>query len=126
MDRLTAFVAINHLKLRLQYLDRHPELIGVDMTTTPKLQGLAKAMKMLESDLEDDAGKLLEKVESVGARGRAAIAKGHDKIDSKANIVGEIESYVAALEGANGGPTLGDSSALPEEPDPINRRGHPV
>lgn len=100
------------------------------MTTTPKLQGLAKAMKMLESDLEHGAGKLLEKVEAVGARGKAAIAKGHDKIDSKASIVGEIESYVAELEGANGGPTLGDSSTSPEEADndgiAHTRRGQPV
>ena len=51
-------------------LQRHPELIYM---ATPKLQGLAKAMAMLEHDMEDGAGKLLAKVESVGARGMAAL-----------------------------------------------------
>lgn len=77
---------------------------------TPKLQGLAKAMAMLEHDMEDGAGKLLAKIEAVGARGNATIAKAHQKIDGKATIVDEIESYVTALEGSNGGP-LDDSPA---------------
>ncbi|GAB1717544.1 MAG: hypothetical protein NTAFB05_25860 [Nitrobacter sp.] len=77
---------------------------------TPKLQGLAKAMAMLEHNLEDGAGKLLSKIESVETRGVAAIAKGHKKIDDKAALVDEIESYVTALEGANGGDPLEDSA----------------
>lgn len=90
------------------------------MTSTPKLQGLAKAMKMLEHDLEEGAGKLLAKVEAVGTRGVAALAKGNAKLDAHAGVVGEIEEYVTALEGANGGDPLDDSSntsdgAKPEE-----------
>lgn len=80
------------------------------MTSTPKLQSLAKAMKMLESDLEDGAGKLLSKVEALGTRGLAALAKGNAKMDAHAGVVGEIESYVTALEGSNGGDPLDDSS----------------
>lgn len=119
MDRLTAFVAIAHLKLRLDNLSRHPELFeATDMTATPKLQGLAKAMAMLEHDLEDGAGKLLAKIETVGSRGAAAIARGHQKIDGKAAIVEEIESYVAALEGANGGDPLEGSSDTSEKSQP--------
>jgi hypothetical protein len=80
------------------------------MTSTPKLQGLAKAMAMLESGLEDGAGKLLSKIESVNSRGLAALAKGHVKVDSKAGLVAEIESFVTALEGSNGGDPLDNSS----------------
>ncbi|WP_412773983.1 hypothetical protein [Nitrobacter sp.] len=106
MDPLTAMVAIAHLRLRLTILERHPEFL----MATPKLQGLAKAMAMLEHNLEDGAGKLLSKIESVETRGVAAIAKGHKKIDDKAALVDEIESYVTALEGANGGDPLEDSA----------------
>lgn len=80
------------------------------MTATPKLQGLVKAMAMLESDLEDGSGKLLAKVETVGARGLAAIAKGHVRVDARAGMIGDIEMFVSALEGSNGGDPLGGSS----------------
>lgn len=86
------------------------------MTTTPKLQGLAKAMKMLESDLEDDSGKLMKKVADLGARGKAAIAKADQKLDAKAAILDEIETYVKDLEGSNGGDPLDGSSNTSEKP----------
>ena len=124
MDRLIAFVAINHLKLRLQYLDRHPELIGVDMT--PKLQGVASAMAKLRHGLEERSGKLLDRIGATGQRGAAAFDKAHKSLDDTERSMADVEEFIASLEGTNGGPTLGDSSALPEEPDPINRRGHPV
>jgi hypothetical protein len=78
---------------------------------TPKLQGLAKAMAMLEHNMEDGAGKLLAKIESVGSRGEAALTKGNTKIDGIGSRVAEVESFVTALEGANGGDPLDDSSA---------------
>lgn len=77
---------------------------------TPKLQGLAKAMAMLEHNMEDGAGKLLAKIEAVGARGEAALTSGHTKIDGIGSRVAEVESFVTALEGANGGDPLDDSS----------------
>jgi hypothetical protein len=112
VDRLTAFVAIANLKLRLEVLQRHPELI--EKMATPKLQGLAKAMAMLEHNMEDSAGKLLAKIEAVGSRGEAAMAKGHTKIDGIGSRVAEVESFVTALEGANGGDPLDDSSDTPD------------
>lgn len=75
---------------------------------TPKLQGLAKAMAMLEHNMEDGAGKLLAKIEAVGDRGEAALAKGHTKIDGISGRVAEVEEFVTALEGANGGDPLDD------------------
>lgn len=77
---------------------------------TPKLQGLAKRMAMLEHNMEDGAGKLLDKIEAVETRGVAALAKGHTKIDGIGSRVAEVESFVTALEGANGGDPLDDSS----------------
>jgi hypothetical protein len=116
VDRLTALVAIAHLKLRLEMLQRHPEFLR--KMATPKLQGLAKAMAMLEHNMEDGAGKLLAKIESVGSRGEAALAKGHTKIDGIGNRVAEVETFVTALEGANGGDPLEDSSVTQGATEP--------
>lgn len=80
------------------------------MTGTPKLQGLAKRLAMFEHNMEDGAGKLITKIDAVEARGLAALAKSDVKINAKATLVGEIEQYVTALEGANGGDPLDDSS----------------
>ncbi|MGR4929048.1 hypothetical protein ACIPUD_19965 [Bradyrhizobium sp. CAR08] len=71
---------------------------------TPKFRGLAKAMALLEHNLEDGAGKLMEKIESVGSRGETALADGHTKVDGIAGRVAEVEDFVAAIEGSNGAP----------------------
>lgn len=76
---------------------------------TPKLQGLAKALSMLEHDMEHGAGKLIARIEDVGSRGKAAMAKSHSKLDGIGSQVAEVESFVTALEGANGGDPLDDS-----------------
>lgn len=79
---------------------------------TPKLQGLAKALAMLEHNVEDGADKLLKKIESVGDRSEAAFAKSVSKVDGIASRVAEVESFVTALEGANGAPS--------DEPEPVH------
>lgn len=110
MDRLTAFVAIAHLKLRLDLLLKYPHLLEKKKMPTPNLQGLTKAMDMLEHDLETDAGGLMNKIQQVGVRGKAAIAKGHVRVDGVASRVGQVEKFVTAIEGSNGGDPLDGSS----------------
>lgn len=124
MDRWTAFVAIYHLKLRLEYLTRHPELLENIMT--PKLRGVASAFAKLTHGLEQRSGQLLERIEAADKRGSQAFDKAHSSLDSTEQAMADVENFISSLEGANGGPTLGDSSSSPEEPDPTNRRGHPV
>lgn len=123
MDQWTAFVALTHLKLRVEILQRNPVLLHTLLQTaqretdmaTPKLQSLSTAMAQLEHNLEFGAGKLLDKIGAVGARGDAAMTKGHVKMDGIGTRVAEVESFVAALEGANGGDPL-DSSAPSSDP----------
>lgn len=111
MDRLTAFVAIAHLKLRLETLQRHPELIEMAI---PNFQGLAGAMDKLEFMLESEATKLHGDISSLGDRGLAAIGKGREKIDVVRQRIAEVETFVGRMEGTNGGPLA--SSAPPSEP----------
>lgn len=113
MDRLTALIAIAHAQVRIEIIKRHPELLEETMPT-PKLQSLTKAMAMLEHNLEADAEKLLTKVVAVGERGKAAFVKSHAKVDGIGSRVDEVEKYVAALEGSNGGDPLDDSSSSSE------------
>ena len=77
---------------------------------TPFLQGLTKAIDMMEHDLEQDAKVLTDKIVSVKARGKVAITKGHTKVDSTASRVADVEKFVTTLEGSNGGDPLDDSS----------------
>jgi hypothetical protein len=117
VDRLTALIAIAHAQVRIEIIKRHPELLEATMPT-PKLQSLTKAMAMLEHNLEADAEKLLTKVVAVGERGKAAFVKSHAKVDGIGSRVDEVEKYVAALEGSNGGDPLDDSSASSEASQP--------
>lgn len=81
---------------------------------TPNLQGLTKAMDLLEHELETDAGALLTKVQAIGERGKAAIGKGHQRIDGVETRVSEVEKFVTAIEGSNGGDPLDGSSTTSE------------
>lgn len=83
---------------------------------TPFLQGLTKAMDMLEHDLESDAKGLMTKIQGVGQRGKAAIGKGHARIDGVASRVAEVDKFVTEIEGSNGGDPLDSSSGSSEEP----------
>jgi hypothetical protein len=113
MDRLTAFVRTAHRRLRLRRIlvaiERNPKLLEEDKMATPFLQGLTKAMDMLEHDLETGAKGLHIKIASVGDRGKAALTKGHQKMDAVAGRISEVEKFVTDLEGSNGGDPLDDS-----------------
>src|SRR5258708_691066 len=117
MDRLTAFVAISHLILRLQILSKHPELLeGTEMT--PKLAGLTNAMATLQHGLEDQASKLLDRVNAANTRTGAAFAKANAQLSATEQAVTDVENFVASLEGSNGGPTLSDSSGTSVQSQP--------
>jgi hypothetical protein len=127
MDRLTAFVAIHHLKLRLDIAARHPELLeGIEMT--PKLQGLASAMAKLQHGLEDRSGKLLARIETADTRSGAAFDKANSSLDETEKSMADVEAFIASLEGSNGGPTLSGSSDTPGQSPPdvtVNALGGP-
>lgn len=119
MDRLTAFVALAHAQLRIEYLKRHPEILeATDMT--PKLQGLASAMAKLKHDVEFEADKLITRVHESRVASAAAFSRSHQVLDATAKDVAEIEDFIASMEGSNGAPTgpLDGSSASSEVAQP--------
>jgi hypothetical protein len=117
MDRLTAFVAISHAQLRIEYLKRHPEILeGINMT--PKLAGLSNALATLQHGLEDQAAKLLDRVNAVNARTAAALAKANTQMAATEQAAADIEAFANSLEGSNGGPTLSDSSGTSVQSQP--------
>ena len=111
---LTAFVTVAHRRLRLRRMlmaiERDPGLLERDEMATPFLQGLTKAMDMLEHNLEEDAKGLMKKIESVGERGKDAMRKGHARMDGVADCIAEVDRFVSAVERSNGGEALGNSS----------------
>lgn len=119
MDRLTAFVALAHVQLRVEYLKRHPEYLeGIDMT--PKLAGLTSAMAKLRHTVETEADKLTSRIEGANMHSAAAFQKAHVVLDNTEKDVTEIESFIASLEGSNGSPggPLDGSSTLSEAAQP--------
>jgi hypothetical protein len=90
MDRLTAFVAIAHLKLRLEILQKHPEYL--EMATGPTTPTLPAPMEFagLKSRLQRAKG--LEK--------RAAVAG--PRLDAALDVietgVGVLETHAPELE----------------------------
>jgi hypothetical protein len=107
MDRLTALVAIAHAKLRIQYLERHPEILeGREMN--PKFAGLAQAASKLNFNLGERSDKVLARITSASARADAAFDKVEATLDATDKAAADIEEFASALEGSNGAP-FGDS-----------------
>jgi len=116
MDRLTAMIAIAHLRLRLDYVARHPELLENTGMATPILQGLGQMLAKLEHNLETAATPLAQKIASVQSGGLEAIKRAHVKVDGIKSRVKEIEGYVAEIVGNGGGDPLDESSNSSEKP----------
>ena len=118
MDRLTAFVAIAHARLRLDIVQKHPYLLERDNMATPKLQGVRQAMALLRHNLEADAEKLRVKIGNVDTERTGAFAAGHAELDATRKEIAEIQEFLADIEGSNGAPTSGGSSATSDQPRP--------
>lgn len=116
MDRLTAFVALAHVQLRVEYLKRHPEMLeGIDMT--PNFKGFGAALAKFKHDLDMQSVDAMSEMSSLGSRASAAMGKVKAKVAETRLAVEEIEAFVAD-EGSNGGPTLSDSSATSDQSHP--------
>lgn len=81
---------------------------------TPKLAGLAQAMGVFKNDIEAQSEKLLARIETAASRSKGAFAKAHGIMDEAAKGLDDVETFIASLEGANGGPTLSGSAASQE------------
>lgn len=94
---------------------------------TPKLAGLSGALAILQHSLEDQAGKLLDRVNAVNVRTAAAMAKANTQMAATEQAAADIEAFANSLEGSNGGPTLSDSSATsaqsPASPEHLTTNG---
>ncbi|NEU95050.1 hypothetical protein [Bradyrhizobium uaiense] len=119
MDRVTALVAIAHLKLRLELLERHPQILeGIDMISIKRpieLAGmrarLARAQRQ-EADLAV-TGQRYDAVQDAIDEQHAAL-KGHvgSLEDNKAQLDQILGRMVA---GDNGGPNDGDAGSSGSE-----------
>ena len=109
MDRLTAFVAIAQLKLRLQYLGRHPELIE-EPVMVPKFAGLSQALGLMRHELEAQAESLMADIDATRADAKGAFGQAKAKVAEAKAAVADVKAFVADMEGSNGGPILGGSS----------------
>jgi hypothetical protein len=86
-----------------------------DYRMTPKLAGLSTALATLQHGLEDQAGKLLDRVNAVNVRTAAAMAKANTQMAATEQAAADIEAFANSLEGSNGGPSLSDSSATSDQ-----------
>jgi hypothetical protein len=76
---------------------------------TPKLRGVAAALAKLKSAVEDDASKLLTRIEDAGKQAESAFTGSHGVLDVMNKDVQDIENFVRDLAGHNGGDPLGGS-----------------
>lgn len=116
MDRLTALIAIAHLKLRLDILKRNPYLL--DTAMTPKLQGVLQSFNMLKHNLERDADEMAKRIQTADQRRQALKQTGHAALGRVDADMKDIEDFLGAMEGTNGAPLEGSSVSLDASSEP--------
>lgn len=86
-------------------------------TMTPKLQGMAHRMKMLQHNLETDAAKLDARITETELRSKKVFDKSHQTVDGAHANLTEIDKVLDAIEGSNSGvPISRESSNGSEAP----------
>jgi len=112
MDRLTFFVASNHLKVRLQRLALHPDLwkYGQGTIMTPTFKGLGSALAKLKHDLDLQAGPLMADIEDLAGTAPQLLKQAQAEVARTKQAVADIKDFVDGLTGSNGAPPLEDSS----------------
>ena len=109
MDHWTAFVAIHHLKLRLDILQRHPEFLE-DTYMTPTFKGLGSALSKLKHGLDLQAAPLMADIESLATEAPDLLKQAAAEVAKTKQAVADIKDFVSGLVGDNGGGPLDDSS----------------
>lgn len=125
MDRLTAFVAIAHLKLRLETLQRYPEILDSLMAVTPiklpapmHLAGLKSRLARAKG-LEVRAGVAGVRVDSaldIIETGVAALEGHAPQLEQYGNDL--MSTINSLLEPSNGGPPLDGEEEPAADPTP--------
>lgn len=71
---------------------------------TPKFRGVTDALKKLQHNLDADASKLLERIESADARRDTVFKKSQDTVAAAHGTLDGIDSFIDELERTNAGP----------------------
>jgi hypothetical protein len=87
------------------------------------LQSLETELGMFESEMDDEAAKVFDKIDAVRARAPEIFKRTHARLDEKAKSVDRVDALLSSLDRSNSRPTLpaslngsGNSSAATAEP----------
>lgn len=113
MDHWTAFVAIANLKLRLEMLQRHPELLNMEIRRPMELAGLKSRLQRAKTQEARIAG--------IGKRYDTVMDKIDELSDAADGNVGSLEQYEGDLRSTVMGMIAGDNGAPPlDEPTAVD------
>lgn len=79
------------------------QVIGRPMGKSLNMQGLAGKFSKLKHDVEHDATKMSDRIDSVSSRKDVAFSKGHQFLDATEAHIGEVEQFVTEIEAATNG-----------------------
>jgi hypothetical protein len=115
VDRVTALVAIAHLKLRLEVIQRHPEILEdlhmIDIKRPIELAGMRSRLqraRKLETDLAVTGQRYDQVLNEIDEQ--HASLKGH--VGALENEKSQLDQVLGAMiAGSNGGPNDGEASS---------------
>ena len=69
------------------------------------LESLETAVGLFESDMNDEAGKVFDRLDAVRAKAPDIFKRVHARIDAKAKTVERVDALLTNLDRSNGPPT---------------------
>lgn len=76
---------------------------------TPKFRGIGERLKKLQHHLDDQAGKLDEKITATEERSVGVFANAHKNLDAAHKNLADVDHLLDDIERSNQGPPLDDS-----------------
>jgi hypothetical protein len=71
---------------------------------TPKMAGVLQKFNLLKHNIEADMDELSVRVDRADAQRETVKVKSHQSLDTVSTSMNDIEEFLTALDGSNGGP----------------------
>ena len=110
MDRLRATILMHHVRVMRERVGWESLRRTRENPMPRDLESLEMAVGLFRSDMDDEAEKVFDAMDTVRAKAGGVFKRTHEHIATKANTVDNVDKLITGLDRVNASPTSGDSS----------------
>jgi hypothetical protein len=85
----------------------------MESNMTPRFRSITEALKKLQHNLDSDAQKLMQRIETADSRRETVFARSHATVAAAHTQLDDVDNFINELERSNQGPLEQDSAPAP-------------